>query len=505
MQTIELVKTTLTPIQGIFTLFTLGFVLLALAYYVRITLVKNTHDFVIAGRRLGFGFGVAGIISIWTWAMAVMMSSAMTYQYGISGLWWFTVPNGFAVIVIIPFARRLRAKMPHGYTIGEFVSSRFNGEKFARVVMTVGLFFGALLAIIINLKGTSLVISTVFGVNQGTVAIITAIIVLVYTVLGGLWASISTSTLTTVFITVPAAFVVTAVLSRVGGAEFVWQTVSSKGGELFSVARPEAAIGFGITLALGLCTATIVGQDFWQVVWGLKGREVSRAFFWAGALFYPIPICLGILGLVGIALNVDLATNLNGDAAAVGPFVISHIGLPTWLIFSYVFVILSACYSTIDGSLSAIASIAAIDVIKPLAPDVSERKLFFYTRLSMVIAAVIATIVVLSGVDFVTIVLTTYAIRTAVLIPFMLSVFWGRMTAGGFVWGTIAAIAIGMPIHATYGELPGSIAILVISAIIPLILGFQNQDRFDYDQLKQAEDLSVSSATVNPVVQRVSN
>jgi Na+/proline symporter len=255
--------------------------------------------------------------------MAVMMSSAMTYQYGTSGLWWFTVPNGFAVIAIIPFARRLKETMPHGYTIGEFVSSRFNGAKLARIVMTAGLFFGALLAIIINLKGTSLVISTVFGVNQGTVAIITAVIVLLYTALGGLWASISTSTLTTLFITVPAAFVVTAVLSQVGGAEFVWQSVVDKGSELLSVTRPEAAVGFGITLALGLLTATIVGQDFWQVVWGLKGREVSRSFFWAGALFYPIPICLGILGLVGIALNVDLTTHLNGDAAAVGPFVVS--------------------------------------------------------------------------------------------------------------------------------------------------------------------------------------
>jgi Na+/proline symporter len=496
MQTTEFVKANLLPIQGVITLIVLGLILLALSEYVRRTLVKNTHDFVIAGRRLGFGFGVAGIISIWTWAMAVMMSSAMTYQYGTSGLWWFTVPNGFAVIAIIPFARRLKETMPHGYTIGEFVSSRFNGAKLARIVMTAGLFFGALLAIIINLKGTSLVISTVFGVNQGTVAIITAVIVLLYTALGGLWASISTSTLTTLFITVPAAFVVTAVLSQVGGAEFVWQSVVDKGSELLSVTRPEAAVGFGITLALGLLTATIVGQDFWQVVWGLKGREVSRSFFWAGALFYPIPICLGILGLVGIALNVDLTTHLNGDAAAVGPFVVSHIGLPIWLIFSYVFVILSACYSTIDGSLSAIASIAAVDVVKPIAPNIPEKKLFFYTRLSMVVAAAIATIVVLSGVDFVTIVLTTYAIRTAVLIPFMLSVFWRRTTAGGFVWGTIAAIAIGMPIHITYGELPGSVAILAISAVIPVILGFLSQEKFDYNKLRQMKDFNSDSPTV---------
>ena len=38
------------------------------------------------------------------WAMAVMMSSAMTYQWGLSGLFWFVVPNGFAVIAIFALA-----------------------------------------------------------------------------------------------------------------------------------------------------------------------------------------------------------------------------------------------------------------------------------------------------------------------------------------------------------------------------------------------------------------
>ena len=74
----------------------------------------------------------------------------------------------------------LGEKMPHGYTVGEFVNSRFNGMKFARIVVTIGPRFGSLIEIIINLKGTSLVISTVFGMNQLTVATIAIAIVLVY-------------------------------------------------------------------------------------------------------------------------------------------------------------------------------------------------------------------------------------------------------------------------------------------------------------------------------------
>jgi Na+/proline symporter len=480
----------LIPIQGIAMLLILGLISLGTAIYVKSKLVRNTHDFIIAGRKLGFGFGVAGLISVWTWAMAVMMSAAMTYNFGLSGLWWFTVPNGLAVIAIIPFARQLRDKMPHGYTIGEFVSSRFNGMRFARIVVTVGLIFGSLIEIIINLKGTSLVISTVFGMSQLTVATIAIAIVLVYSMTGGLWASMSTSTLTTLFITVPASIVVASVLGHLGGAAPVWEEVAGRGQELLSVARADVPAAFGITLALGLLTATLAGQSFWQVVWGLKQKEVGRTFLWAGAWFYPIPICLGILGLVGIALNVDLAGDLGNDAAAVGPFVISHIGLPNWLIYAYVFVILSACYSTMDGALASLSSIAAIDVVKPIAPNVREETLLKLTRASMLIAALVALGVVLSGVDFVTIVLTTYAIRTAILVPLMLSIFWPKMTGMGFVWGTVLAIAIGMPIRMVTGELVGTLVILTISAVIPIVLSISNSKPFDFNSLKRVEDIA---------------
>ncbi|NJK63760.1 MAG: sodium:solute symporter [Synechococcaceae cyanobacterium SM2_3_1] len=490
MLDIELIANpTLAPFQGIFMLFLLGLISLGVAFYVKSKLVRNTHDFIIAGRKLGFGFGVAGLISVWTWAMAVMMSAAMTFNFGLSGLWWFTVPNGLAVIAVIPFAKKLREKMPHGYTIGEFVSSRFDGAILARIVVTIGLIFGSLIEIIINLKGTSLVISTVFGIQQAMVAIVAIAIVLIYSMLGGLWASMATSTLTTLFITVPASVVLMAVISHFGGPDLIWSAVAARGEEFLSVSRADVPAIFGITLALGLLTATLAGQSFWQVVWGLKPKEVGRTFLWAGAWFYPIPICLGILGLVGLALNVDLATDLGNDAAAVGPFVISHIGLPNWLIYAYVFVILSACYSTMDGALSSLSSLAAVDVVKPLAPRMPDQRLFALTRVSMLIAAVIALGVVVSGVDFVTIVLTTYAIRTAILVPLMLAIFWPKLTAGGFIWGTIAAIAVGMPLRMVLGELSGTLIILGISTVVPLVMSFGNNNIFDYNSLKQVKDL----------------
>lgn len=494
MNDVHLATTTaLPPATGIAIEVLLGIALLALVYYVKSKLVRNTKDFVIANRKIGFGFGVAGLISIWTWAMAVMMSAAQTYSFGLSGLFWFTVPNGLAVIAVIPFVRKIRNLMPDGYTIPEFVKVRYDGNSAASGVVVLGALFGSLIEVIINIKGTSLVVSNVFGVDPRLAAVIGLAVVLTYSILGGLWASITTSALATLLHTVPSAIILVAALHYAGGVDSVWHAVANQGGGLLTVTRPDAAIGFGITLALGLLTATIAGQEFWQVAWALKKKDVSRTFLWAGAWFYPIPICLGLLGLIGLALHVDVNAQLGGDAAAIGPFLVSHLGLPVWLIVLYVVVILSACYSVIDSAFTATSSVFVVDIIKPLAPKISERDLYRWAKAPMFLVAAIAAGVVLTGVDFVTIVLTSYAIRTAILIPLVLSLFWSRMTGWGFVGGTVLAIAIGMPIRAATGDLWGSLSILAISGVIPLVVGLASRRHFDFDRLSNIEDAALAA------------
>jgi urea-proton symporter len=478
----------LTPSLGFATMIGLGVFLLILSYVIKTALVRNTHDFIIADRKVGFGFGVGSVIAVWTWAMAVMMSSAMTFQWGLSGLFWFVVPNGFAVIAMIPFARILRKNMPQGYTISEFVKYRFAHSKVASGIVTVTMIFGILLEILINLKGTSVVISTVFSIDWKVAAIVGIVCVLTYSYFGGLWTSVMTGTLNTLMVTVPAAIVVAAVYDHVhGGAPAVFNAAAAADPRNLSVLRPDAAAGFGITLAFGLLAATVADQTFWQKVWAIKGREVARTFFWAGALFYPIPICLGMLGLVGIAFGLK-PTDIGGDIAAVGPYVVSHIGLPLALVILYVLSILAACYSTIDGASAALSSVVAVDIVKRYWPATKEGPLFVITKLSMLAGGAVATAIVLSGVDFTTLVLTTYALKTSILLPLVLAILWPRTNTIGFVGGVVLAILIGMPIYETQGELIGTLSIVAISGVTVVIAGLIGSARFDIASLRRVTD-----------------
>jgi Na+/proline symporter len=470
-----------------------GLLFLAIAYVIRSNLVRNTHDFIISNRRVGLGFGVGSIIAVWTWAMAVMMSTAMTFQWGLSGLFWFVVPNGLAVMLMVPVAKILRRRMPAGYTISQFAFNRFNQSKLASGVVTVTMIFGILLDILINLKGTSVVMSTVFHIDWKAVTLLTVIIVLSYSYFGGLWTSVMTGTINTWMVTVMPAIVVVAVYSLIdGGAVTVFNAVKASDPTKLTIYQPDAAAGFGITLAFGLLAATIADQTFWQKVWAIRPNQVGRAFLWAGALFYPIPICLGMLGLVGLGFGLT-AADVGGDIVAVGPYIVSHIGLPLALIIAYVLAILSACYSTIDGASSALSSIVAVDIIKRYMPRIEEGTLFYITKLSILAGGIVAAVIVLSGADFTTLVLTTYALKTSILLPLVLSIVWPKTNTFGFVGGVSLSILIGMTLRAYYGELIGTLSILGISGGFVLLAGLVQNKVFDMHDLTIKQAVSLES------------
>jgi Na+/proline symporter len=493
--------TYLTPTMGFALMAALGALMLTIALVVRRRLVRTTRDFVASGRRIGLAFGVGTLISVWTWAMAVMMSSAMTYRWGLSGLFWFVVPNGLAVMLVIPFARYLRNHMPQGYTISKFVDFRFKSRA-SSIIVTITMIFGILLEIMINLKGTSVVMSTVFSVDWRQATIFAIVIILFYAYFGGLWTSVMTGTFNTLMITAVAAAIVSIVYAKVGGAAAVFDAVARvaatpgkqlaegmewSGHDLLGVTRYDTAAGFGVTLAFGLFAATVADQIFWQKVWSIKSQHVGRAFYLGGLLFYPIPITLGLLGLIGIGYELSL-TQIGGDLAAVGPYIVSHIGLPLGIVLLYVLVILAACYSTIDGGSAAMASVVSVDIVKKVNPNIPEKKLFVITKLATLVGGVIATIIVLSGVDFTTLVLTTYALKTAILLPIILAIAWPRTNTIGFVGGVVLSILVGMPLRHVYGELVGTLTILAVSAIVVWLGAMIKPQRFDMNSLKLVKD-----------------
>lgn len=492
---------TLSPVLGYALMLGLGAGLLAVALTVR-TLISNTRDFIIAGRQVGFGFGVGALIAVWTWSMAVMMSSAQAFTFGTSGLLWFVVPNGLAVILMVPFAVALRRRMPEGYTIVEFIRHRFRSRVASAVILVV-MIAVIICEVLINLFGIVLVMDVVFGLSATSVLVVALIVVTAYAYFGGLWTSAITGTIATLWITVPAALITLYALAKAGGAGTVFSRVEAAGSSNLNPLDGTAAAAFGISLALGLLASTMADQTFWQKAWSMKPRNMARTFLWAGLWFYPIPLTLGLLGLIGISQGITLDDLGANGAGAIGPYVITHVGLPAFMIALYVTIILQACYSTIDGAFSALSSLVAADIVKPRWPNVSDKVLLRSSKLSIVAGGVIGGIVVLASTDYITTVNTIYFFKGALILPLAFAIFWRRTSAPAFVLSIIAAAVVGYLVRQNLDELLGTVALLGTSLFIILVGSFLSKETFDYSTLsavnrrgaEEPDPLSVSAAS----------
>src|SRR6476659_4881451 len=428
-------------------LFGPGIVLLLIALAVK-GAVKTTHNFVISGRLLGFGFGVASLISVWAWSMTVMLSSAQAYTWGTSGLVWFIVPNGLAVIAVVPNDLKLRQKMPAGYTLAEFIRARFQNS--ISSVATLVFLIGALLGVImINLAGLVLVMNKIFGLTPISIVITGIIVVTVYSYFGGLTTSAVTGTLNTLLLGVGSSVVVLYALAKAGGAGLVFNEVQALGDQHLNHFNPVTAASFGLALALGL------------------------------------------LGFIGVAYGVTPEQLGSLGAGAIGPHVIASLGLPIFIIALYTLVVVNACFAAIDGALSGVTSLVAVDIVHRYWPQVSERKLLTITKTSMIVAAAVAGGVVLTGIDYVNLVTTVYFYGTSLLIPVTLSIFWSRMTGTGYVAGVVAGIVVGGPLRETlgptYGPLFGIIGLIVASAVVSIVVSLRANSRFDFDSLAEGK------------------
>ena len=477
-----LTESNFTPTQGFIVVFGLGLFMLAISLFIR-TWIRTTDDYIAAGRRIGFGFGVGSVIADWTWSVAVLTSAAVAFSFGLSGLFWFVVPNGLAIMLLAPFALHLRRKLPAGYTIIQFIQERF-GSRLASlavlgvVILTIGM------AILLNALGSVIVLGTIFGIQPLAALLASIIVVAIYSYFGGIWTSATTSTINTLLLAVPAAIVVLFALAQIGGPELIFAKVAEISPQHLSFTREDTALGFGIATALGLLAVPIVDQSLWQKAWAIKPERLAKTFIWAGAWFYPIPIAVGLLGLAGLALGVKVPDQI-GDPAAVGPYVISHIGLPVTLVVLFTLVILNAAFSTIDSAFSALTSIVTVDIVKPLWPKIGERKLFLVSRLSIIVASVIVGGVVLLNLQFVDLLLFMFAVQIAVAIPVAFAVFWSRFTGTAFILASVLSLAIGLPVRLNAPEPYGTITIALISLVVSVGVSLLQNQRFDFAKLQQ--------------------
>lgn len=321
---------------------------------------KNASDYLVAGRRLGPVFYTATMCAVVLGGATLIGGIGLGYQYGLSGVWMVTA-IGIGVIalslVFAPMLQKLKI-----YTVVQMITLRYGHR--STQSMSIVMFGYTLMLSSVSTGAYASIFVVLFDWDRWLSVIVGGSVVLLYSVIGGMFSITLADFVQFIIMTVGMFFLILPVsYDHAGG----WEGLTTRlDAEFFGLGGIglQSIITYIVVYTFGL----LIGQDIWQRVFTARSPGVAR---WGGLSSGIYVIIYGLAGaIVGMAAAVIMPGIENPDDvfAALSTSVLPH-GLAGLALASAI----AAMMSTASGALIASSTVARTDVV-PLLKDILARK-----------------------------------------------------------------------------------------------------------------------------------
>lgn len=446
-----------------------GFILLYLAGTVAIGLwvsrkVRNSRDFVLAGRRMPMLVGASALFATWFGSETILGASSEFVEGGFLAV--IEDPFGAALCLMLVgafFARRLyRLNI---LTFNDYYRERYNSRvELVSALFMVPSYFGWIAA---QLVAMAIVLQSVAGISFFAGMLICTMVVLIYTYQGGMWSVSITDFIQTILIIVGLLAVLYSLHVQAHGFRSVWDDLPDGFFRMTPEREPLPIlhwIAAWITIGLG----SIPQQDIFQRVMSVRSEQAAvRASWTSGWMYLTIAmIPLGIV-LYGRHLYPELIDT--GDQGFLPAVVLAHSSLPVQVLFFGA--LLSAILSTTSGAILAPATVIGENIIRPRMHHLSDRHILQVIRYSVVGVAVASALMASWKADIYELVAQSSALSlVSLFVPLAAGFYWKKANATGAMWSMIAGMLAWLYCEWIDTEVPTILYGLAVS-IAGMILG----------------------------------
>ncbi len=491
----------------------LGMVLIGFAFSKK---NETVGDFYLGGRKLGplvtAMSAEASDMSSWL----LMGLPGLAYLTGLSDVGWTAI--GLAVGTYLNWlfvAKRIRRYTARtgSFTIPDFFSDRYGDKK--RILMLIAAIEIVIFFIPYTGSGFAAcgkLFSSLFGISYHTAMIVSAIVIVVYTMLGGFLAASTSDFIQSIVMTVALLIVLGFGVSKAGGMGAVMDNARQLPGYLsFTSIHDPVTNTAGPYGFITIISTTAWGLGYFGMphillrFMAIKDDNKLKLSRRVASVWVVISMAIAVLiGVVGLGMtHVGAVPELEGSASEtiivqIASLMSSHGWLPAIVAGIILSGILAATMSTADSQLLAASSSVSENIFhRFLKLDIDEKKMMILARMSLLIIGVIGIGIAWNPDSSVfQIVSFAWAGFGASFGPAMLlALFWRRsnmngalagMIAGGamiFIWKfAVRPLGGGWNI---YELLPAFIVAIVINVIVSLATKAPEKEITDvFDEIK---------------------
>ncbi|EPY49600.1 urea transporter [Schizosaccharomyces cryophilus OY26] len=358
---------------------------------------QTSEHFNTASHSVKTGLVASAVVSSWTWASTLLTSAQKTYQYGVSGAFWYASGACVQILLFTVLAIELKRKAPNAHTFLEVVRVRCGP-----VAHSVFIFFAYVTNILVMamlLCGGSATIASVTGMNTVAACFLLPVGVIIYTIFGGIKATFLTDYIHTIIILVILImFSLTAYSAgdKIGSPGKLYDMLKAAGnshpvegnaeGSYLTMRSREGAIFFIINLA-GNFGTVFVDNGYWQKAIAANPASALPGYILGGLSWFAIPwLAATTTGLVCIALegmpyfptypnrmsDLEVSQGLALPYAAIALMGKTGANATVLLIFM-------AVTSAASAELIAVSSIFTYDIYKQYIRRNASNKELLYT------------------------------------------------------------------------------------------------------------------------------
>jgi solute:Na+ symporter, SSS family len=415
--------------------------------------VHNAKDFVVAGRSLPLYMNTATVFATWFGAETVLSVSAEFAKSGMGGIIADPFGSSFCLVIVALFFARAFYRMDL-LTIGDFYRKRYGRAMELGTSIIISVSYLGWTAAQLTALGLAFSTLTDGAISLHTGIILSAAVVLGYTVWGGMWSVAMTDLFQSVMIIVGVVLIAWVVGDMAGGPAKVIAAAAEAGRfEFWPKAGTKEWLAFG-TAFLTLAIGSIPQQDIFQRVTSAKDEKTAvRGTFLGGVVYFSfafVPIYIVYAGLlVDPSLVKLLSTEDAREMQQILPaFILGQ--TPLWIQVVFFGALLSAILSTASGAIIAPTSLCTENIIKPFYPRMSDRQFLLTLRLILVAFTLAALLFALnSKKTMYDMVQGAYTVTlVSAFVPLAAGVFWKRANNVGAImsatFGLVAWLAAEM-------------------------------------------------------------
>ena len=439
--------------------------------------VHNAKDYIVAGRSLPIYMNTATVFATWFGAETVLSVSAEFAKSGLNGIIADPFGSSMCLVIVAVFFARAFYRMDL-LTIGDSYRKRYGKTMELATSVVIAISYLGWTAAQLTALGLAFSILSGGAVSLPVGIVLGAVIVLGYTIWGGMWSVAMTDFFQSVMIIAGVGIIAWVVGDMAGGPAKVIAAAAQEGRfQFFPSGGTKEWLAFFtafITLAIG----SIPQQDVFQRVTSAKDEKTAIAGTLLGGLVYFVFAFLPIfIVYAGLMIDPSLANLLKAEDARETQRILPEFILgktPLWVQVLFFGALLSAILSTASGAIIAPTSLITENVIRPRFPHMSERQFLLTLRVMLVgFSASALVFALLSKKTMYDMVQNAYTVTlVSAFVPLAAGIFWKRANnTGAIVSALVGLVAWLIADNVTTDPTVPSPLVGLIFSIAGMVLG----------------------------------